>query len=279
MHDPGGSSDDACVFKSEIINPKSEFRLEVIVSGHSRWANIKHKKAKSDAKKGKIWSKCARAIIVAARNGGGDPDMNLTLRYAVDDAKAANMPKDTIEKAIKKGTGELGGENYESVVYEGYGPNGVAFYAEALTDNRNRTAGELRVLFSKLGGNLGATGSVAFVFNHRGLITVARDAIDEDAVIQAALDAGAQDVTDEGDFWQILTDPTDFHAVRTKLEAAGMEFQLAEITMMPANTVTCTGDDARKVLALIESLEDNDDVQKVYANFDIPDDELAAMES
>ena len=248
------------------------------MAGHSKWANIKHRKARQDEKKGKVWSKCSRAIIMAARQGGGDLDMNLTLRYAVDEAKAANMPKDTIDKAIKKGTGELGGENYEAVTYEGYGPNGVAMFVECLTDNRNRTAGEIRSIFSKAGGNLGTDGSVAFVFNRRGLFTVAKEKVGEEQIMEAALEAGAEDVAEDGDYWSIETAPTDFQQVRDGLEAAGIEFESAELTMIPTNTVECTGKDAQKVIDLVDALEDNDDVQKVHANFDIPDDELAALE-
>jgi YebC/PmpR family DNA-binding regulatory protein len=248
------------------------------MAGHSKWANIKHRKARQDEKKGKVWSKCSRAIIMAARQGGGDLDTNLTLRYAVDEAKAANMPKDTIDKAIKKGTGELGGENYEAVTYEGYGPNGVAMFVECLTDNRNRTAGEIRSIFAKAGGNLGTDGSVAFVFNRRGLFTVARDKVDEEQIMEAALEAGAEDVTEEGDYWSIETEPSEFQQVRSALEAAGIEFESAELTMIPSNTVECTGKDAQKVMNLVDTLEDNDDVQKVHANFDIPDEDLAALE-
>jgi len=248
------------------------------MAGHSKWANIKHRKARQDEKKGKIWSKCARAIIMAARNGGGDLDTNLTLRYAVDEAKAANMPKDTIDKAIKKGTGELGAENYEAVTYEGYGPNGVAMFVECLTDNRNRTAGDVRSIFAKHGGNLGTDGSVAFVFNRRGLFTVAKEKVGEERIMEAALEAGAEDVAEDGDFWSIETDPTAFQQVRDGLEQAGIELDTAELTMVPTNSVVCTGTDAKKVMNLVDALEDLDDVQKVHANFDIPDEELAALE-
>jgi len=247
------------------------------MAGHSRWANIKHKKAKSDAKKGKLWSKCARAIIIAARNGGGDPAANLTLRYAIDDAKAANMPKDTIANAIKKGTGELAGESYESVMYEGYGPGGVAIMLEILTDNRNRTAPEIRKLFEKVGGNLGSTGCVAYNFQQRGQIFVSKQAADEDTLTAAALEGGAEDITDEGESWQVLCEVADFLPTRQAIEAAGIAIESAQITMIPATTITCTGRDAEKLLNLIEALEDHDDVQKVHANFDIPEEELAAL--
>lgn len=248
------------------------------MAGHSKWANIKHRKARQDEKKGKVWSKCSRAIIVAARAGGGDLDTNLTLRYAVDEAKAANMPKDTIDKAIKKGSGELGGENYEQATYEGYGPNGVAIFIDCLTDNRNRTAGEVRTAFAKHGGNLGTDGSVAYIFARKGLFTVPADKFDEDTIMEAALEAGADDVTLDGDSWQILTEPADFQQVRGNLETAGVEFEVAELTMLPNNTVTCEGGDAKKVMNLIDTLEDNDDVQKVYTNVEISDETLAAME-
>ena len=249
------------------------------MAGHSKWANIKHRKARQDDKRGRMWSKCARAIIVAAGAGGGDPGMNLTLRYAIDEARAVNMPKDTIEKAIKKGSGELGGEDYESVVYEGYGPSGVAIMVETLTDNRNRTAPELRKLFDKYGGNLGTSGCVAFIFTARGMILVNKDSADEDSIMMAALDAGAEDVTDEGEFWQVLTQPTELHTVRDALIDAEIEVSSAEITMFPSNTVECESDIARRVLNLMEEIEDHEDVQKAYANFDIPDEVFAALEA
>lgn len=250
------------------------------MAGHSKWANIKHKKARMDAKKGQTWSKCARAIIVAAKNGGGDPASNLTLRYAIDEAKAANMPKDTIENAVKKGSGELGAENYESMLYEGYGPNGVAVMLEILTDNRNRTAPEIRKIFEKCKGNLGSTGCVAYIFQSKGQIFIAKadDGSNEEAVMDAALEAGAEDVADVGDSWQVLCEPGDFIAVREALEQTDLTIESAQITMIPNNTVTCTGDDAQRVIRLVENLEDHDDVQKVYANFDIPDEEMATLE-
>ena len=249
------------------------------MAGHSKWANIKHRKARQDEKRGKMWSKCARAIIMAARNGGGDPDMNLSLRYAIDEAKAVNMPKDTIANAVKKGTGDLGGENYEAVMYEGYGPNGVAILLEILTDNRNRTAGELRSILDRAGGNLGPSGCVAFRFTPRGQIFVSKDKVGEEKIMEAAIEAGAEDVAPEDDAWQILTEPNDFMAVRQALEEAGVEIESAELTQIPGDTVVCTADDARKILRLIDTLEDHDDVQKVHANFDVPEEELAALES
>jgi YebC/PmpR family DNA-binding regulatory protein len=247
------------------------------MAGHSAWKNIKHKKAKSDARKGKIWSKCARAIIVAAKNGGADPDSNLSLRYAIDDAKAANMPRLTIEGAVKKGAGGGAGEDYESTMYEGYGPGGVALFIEVLTNNRNRTAGDVRVIFDKSGGNLGAAGSVAYLFAQKGHITLAKEAATEDRLMELAIEAGAEDVKDDGEQWTILTGPTDFLNVRKALAAAKLEPLTAELTMIPATTVEISGETARKVIALVEALEDNDDIQKVHTNFEISAAELAAL--
>ncbi len=248
------------------------------MAGHSRWANIRHKKAKSDARRGKLWSKCARAIIVAAKNGG-DPATNLTLRYAIEDAKAANMPKDTIANAIKKGTGELASESFESIVYEGYGPHGVAIMLEILTDNRNRTAPEIKKLFEKYGGNLGTTGCVSYAFQQRGQVMVPKQAVGEDALMAAVLDAGAQDVLDADGSWQVLCEPADFESVRHAVEAAGISIESAEVTMVPMSTVMCTGEDARRVLALLDALEEHDDVQKVYSNFEVPEEEMARLEA
>jgi len=248
------------------------------MAGHSKWANIKHRKGRQDAKRSRVWSKCSRAIIVAARSGGGDPEMNLTLRYAIEEAKSANMPKDTIKNAIKKGTGAAGGENYEPVVYEGYGPGGVAVLVEVLTDNKNRTVGEIRNIFEKKGGKLGTSGSVAYVFAQKGTICVGKSAADEEQIMTIALEAGAEDVTDEGEFWQIVTEPPSFPAVKDAMEAAELAIEAAEISMIPSTTVACAGRDAQKILALIDALDDQDDVQKVHANFDIPDEELAALE-
>ena len=248
------------------------------MAGHSKWANIKHRKARQDAKRGTLWSKCARAIIVAAKNGGPDPDSNLTLRYAVDEAKAANMPKDTIENAIKKGSGEAGGANYENTVYEGYGPSGVALMLEILTDNRNRTAGEVRKIFEKCGGNLGTTGCVAYNFQPRGQIFISKNDADEETIMQTALDAGADDITDDGESWQVLTDPADYLAVKEAVDGASIAIESSSVAQVPNTTVMTTGNDARKLLRLVEALEDHDDVQKVYANFEIPDDEMAALQ-
>lgn len=248
------------------------------MAGHSAWKNIKHKKAVNDARRGKMWSKCARAIIVAARIGGGDPASNLALRYAIDDARAENMPRDTIEKAIKKGTGELAAETYERAMYEGYGPGGVAVMVEILTDNRHRTAPEIKRIFERAGGNLGGPGSVGFMFLNRGVILVPRSAAGEEKMMDIVLDAGAIDVAAVGEQWQVITEPTSFIAVRQAVEAAKLPIDKAELTMIPTNTVTCSGDDAKQMLSLIEELEEHDDVQKVHANFEIPDAELAALQ-
>ena len=249
------------------------------MSGHSKWANIKHRKGRQDAVRAKVWSKCARAIIVAAKNGGGDIDMNLTLRYAIDEARSHNIPKDTIANAIKKGTGELeGAAVYEEIRYEGYGPNGVAVMLDILTENRNRTSPEIRKIFEKCGGNLGTTGCVTFVFQSKGQILVPKEAADEDTITMAVLDAGAEDVIDDGESWQVLCQVGDFIAVKEAVEAAELPVESAAVSMIPATTVTCTGDDVRKVLNLMEALEDHDDVQKVYANFDISDEDMASLE-
>jgi YebC/PmpR family DNA-binding regulatory protein len=248
------------------------------MAGHSKWANIKHRKARQDSKRSKMWSKCARAIIVAAKNGGGDPEANLTLRYAVDEAKAANMPKDTIENAIKKGTGELGGQSYEAVVYEGYAPAGVAVMLELLTDNRNRTAAEIRKIFERGNGNLGTSGCVEYIFDRKGQLLVSKEGVDEETLMSAALEAGAEDMSDAEDYWEILTDPADFQTVREAVEALNVTLESASVTRIPNNTVTLTGEDVRRVMNLLENLEDHDDVQKVHTNADIPDSELANIE-
>lgn len=248
------------------------------MAGHSKWANIKHRKARQDAVRGKAWSKCSRAIIMAAKNGGGDPTMNLTLRYAIDEAKAANMPKDTIEKAVKKGAGELEGVNYEEVRYEGYGPNGVAVMIDCLTDNVNRTAPEIRKIFEKYGGKLGVNGSVAFGFSQRGLIMFDNGDVTEDQLMEIALDAGAEDIKQDEGQWEVITQPSDFLTVKEALVEAGLEPKSAQVTMIPQTTIVCRDKDARKIIRLMEEFEDHDDVQKVYANFDIPEDELDKLD-
>ena len=248
------------------------------MAGHSKWANIKHRKARQDAARGKNWSKCSRAIIVAAKNGGGDPDTNLTLRYAIDEARAANMPKDTITKAIKKGSGELeGGASYEEMRYEGYGPSGVAVIVDCLTDNVNRTAPDMRRIFEKAGGNLAKPGAVAFGFAQKGLIVIEAGKIDEDQLMEIALEAGAEDVVESGGAWELTCEVSDFIAVRQAVEAAEIEPDSAEITMIPLNTVACDQSTAGKVMRLTDALEDHDDVQKVYTNADIPDEIMAKL--
>ncbi len=247
------------------------------MSGHSKWATIKHKKGKTDARRGKLFSKLSRAITVAAREGGPDPTMNISLANAIDKAKAESMPKDNIERAIQRGSGGAEGEQYESIVYEGYGPAGVAMIVEVLTDNRNRSAAEVRNIFSKHGGSLAQPGAVAWVFERRGSIVVDATRYSEDDVMAAAIDAGAEDVQQDGDEFQVLTEPADLAAVRDGLAAAGIEFESAELTMVPKNTVKLEENDARKTMKIMDALEDSDDVQDVYANFDIPEDVLEAL--
>ena len=248
------------------------------MAGHSHWAKIKRAKASTDAKKGQIWSKLARKIIVAARAGGGNPADNLQLRYAIEEARAANMPKDTIENAIKKGIGEVGSTNYEHIIYEGYGPGGVAIMVECLTDNRNRTAPELRKIFERAGGQLGSTNCVAWMFTQKGIFTVPADAISEDELIEICLDAGADDVRKEGDVYEITSQVADFTKVKDALTEKGIELIQAEIAMVPNNTVSLAPDKARQVISLVETLEDHDDVQKVFSNLDIPDELAAELE-
>ena len=245
------------------------------MSGHSHWATIKHKKGAIDAKRGKLWSKLSRAIIIAARHGGGDPTMNLKLRYAIDKARSVSMPKDNIERAIKRGTGEGSDAVFEELTYEGYGPGGVAIMVEVLSDNRNRTVAELRFIFSRRGGNLGEAGCVGWMFKKRGVIGIEKSAIDEDKLLELALDAGADDVTSDGETFQVLASPDKFHAVREALEKAGLTIAHSEVTRIPENTVAVSGHAAEQVLKLMEELEDHDDVQSVGANFDISDEEMA----
>jgi len=247
------------------------------MSGHSKWSTIKHKKAAKDAKRGKIFTKLIKEITVSARLGSGDIKANPRLRTAVLAARAQSMPNDTIDRAIKKGTGELEGVNYEEVTYEGYGPGGVAVLVEALTDNRNRTVAELRSVFDKCGGNLGTSGSVAWMFTKRGLLTVERAGIDEDRVMEVALEAGADDVTDSGDILEVLTAPEQFEAVREAMEGAGIAAASAEITMMPSSTTSISGKQAEQMIRLLEMLDDHDDVQRVSSNMDIAAEELEQL--
>jgi YebC/PmpR family DNA-binding regulatory protein len=249
------------------------------MSGHSKWATIKHKKGAADAKRGKLFAKLIRQVEVAAKNGGGDPDMNPTLRTMFQKARDASVPLDTIERAIKRGTGELEGVTYEEVAYEGYAPHGVAIYVEALTDNRNRTGPEVRSTFSKLGGSMAEPGAVAWQFERKGLILVP-SSVDEDELMLAALDAGADDVALVGDMWQVTCEATLTAAVRHAIEESGITVESSDLTMLPTSTVELDSVEAAKgVLRLIDALDDHDDVQDVYANMDIPDDVLSAIEA
>lgn len=246
------------------------------MAGHSKWKNIQHRKNRQDAARGKIFTKLSREIFVAAREGGGDPDTNQRLRLAINKAKAANVPNDNIERTLKKASGETGSTSYEEVTYEGYGPAGVAVLAEVLTDNRNRTAAEIRHIFSKFGGNLGESGCVAWMFSRRGSLVVDREQspVDEDSMMMLAIDAGAEDFAADTDSYDITTSMEDFETVKKKLEEEGLTFTTAEMTMVPQNTVQLTGEDVQKMLNLMEALDDNDDVQNVYANFEIDEAEL-----
>ncbi len=245
------------------------------MSGHSKWSSIKHKKGAADAKRGKLFSKLSRAIIVAAKEGGGDPANNLSLQNAIEKAKSYSMPKENIERAIAKGAGDGDTSSYEEIVYEGYGPDGVAVIVEALTDNKNRTAADVRHMFSKHGGNLGATGAVAWQFERRGVIVVSAEGVDEDELFLAAAEGGAEDLDRDGEVFQISSAPENLAAVRTAITAAGFSFESAELSMVPKMTVAVEEESAaRRVMRLIDALEDNDDVQEVYANFDIPEELL-----
>ena len=248
------------------------------MSGHSKWSSIKYKKGAKDAKRGRLFSKLVKEITVAARLGGGDQAANIQLRSVVQTARDANMPAENIDRAIKKGTGELPGVSYEEAVYEGYGPGGVAILIRALTDNRNRTIAEIRHLFDKRGGSIAGPGSVAYLFEIRGFITVESDGVKEEAVFAAALEAGAEDFKAEDDLYEIYTAPSDLEAVKEALAAAGFKIAAAEVTRIPATLVPVAGDDARKVLSLLQALEDHDDVQNVYSNCDIPEEILEEEE-
>ena len=250
------------------------------MSGHSKWSSIKHKKGAADAKRGKLFSKLSRAIIVAAREGGADPDANATLATAIQKARDSSMPKDTIERAIARGAGATsdGDAAFETVTYEGYGPGGVAVFVEALTDNRNRTASEVRHIFAKNDGNLGTSGAVAWLFERKGVVLVPAEATDEDELMLAAAEGGAEDVGLDGSSFQVTSAPDDLAAVRAALEAAGIAYESAEVTMLPKTTVGIEDQSAaKKLLRLMDALEDNDDVQAVHANFDIPESVLEAV--
>jgi len=244
------------------------------MSGHSKWHTIKHKKGAADAKRGRVFTKLIKEITVAARVGGGDPEGNPRLRTVVLAAKAANMPKDNIEKAIKKGTGELPGVSYEEVSYEGYGPGGVAVYVQTLTDNRNRTLPEIRHLFSKFGGNLGESNCVSWMFEKKGYIVIPKEKASEEALLEVVLDAGGDDVRDDGGNWEVLSPPERLHAVNEALSGKGISATSAEISMVPKNTVKIEGKKAQQLLSMMEALEEHEDVQNVWANFDIDEAEI-----
>ena len=246
------------------------------MSGHSKWHTIKHKKGAADAKRGKIFTRLIKELSVAARHGGGDPGMNPRLRTIIADAKAANMPRENIERAIRRGTGEEPGVHYEEITYEGYGPGGVALLIQSLTDNKNRTVGEVRFILGKYNGNLAAENSVAWMFTRKGQVFVEKDKADEEKLLNAALEAGADDMSDDGGVWEIISAPESFEAVRDAVKALGVEPANAEVAMVPQNYVKLQGSDARTMLKLMEALDDHDDVQHVWANFDIEEKEIEA---
>jgi YebC/PmpR family DNA-binding regulatory protein len=247
------------------------------MSGHSKWHSIKHKKGAVDAKRGKIFTKLIKEITVATRMGGKDPDSNARLRAAIAAAKAENMPKENIERGIKKGTGELEGSTYEEATYEGYGPGGVAVLVEVLTDNKNRAVAEVRHVFERHGGSLGAAGCVAWMFSQKGLIVLPKEQTDEEKLFEVALEAGAEDIEEAEKEFEVITEPSLFEKVKTALKGIGLTYTLAEITMIPKTTTTLEGKNAQQMLTLMELLEDNDDVSHVYANFDIPDEVMEAI--
>jgi len=247
------------------------------MSGHSKWASIKHKKGAADAKRGRIFTKLIREITVAAKSGGGSPDTNPSLRTAISRANEANMPKDNISKAIKKGTGELPGVTYESCTFEGYGPGGIAILVETLTDNKNRSSAEIRNIFSKKGGNMAGAGSVSWIFTSKGYVLIDKAAIDEDELFSIAVDAGADDVKTGDENYEVFTEPKNFEAVKSAIQAKGIKWTSEELTKIPNSTLKISRNEAKTLLSLIEILEDNDDVQTVYANFDIPDEVLEEL--
>ena len=249
------------------------------MAGHSHWANIARKKSVIDAKRGKHWSKLSKAIIVAAKLGGGDPDANVRLRFAINEAKAVSLPKENIQRAIKRGTGELEGGNLEEMLYEGYGPGGVAVLCEILTDNRNRTAPEIRKIFELADGKLGATGCVAWMFERKGVFVIPADKVEEEKLMEVALEAGGDDVKHDGDKFEVLCDPNVYTQVAAALAAAGIEPESNQITRIPSSTVDIDAENGRKVLQLMEKLDDHDDVQSVSSNFNIPDDAMAQIEA
>ena len=247
------------------------------MAGHSKWANIKHRKAAVDAKRGKMFTKLIRELTVSAKEGGGDPDSNPRLRTAINAAKGSNMPNDTIDRAIKRGTGDIEGVVYQEVFYEGYGPGGSAVYVQVLTDNKNRTVAEVRRLFTKNGGNLGESGCVAWIFDMKGRISYKADSVSEEELFETAIDAGAEDLFTEDSDLVVVTNTEDFENVKSALKDAGYEYENAEVTMIPKNNVKVDGKEAEQMIRLMESLEDSDDVQNVYANFDISEELLEAL--
>lgn len=247
------------------------------MSGHSKWSSIKHKKGAADAKRGKVFTKLIKEITVAARMGGGDPDGNPRLRTAIAAAKAENMPKENIERAVKKGTGELEGVSYEEASYEGYGPGGVAVLIDCLTDNKNRTVADIKHLFERNGGNLGEPGCVSYMFEQKGLIVFDKNTVEEEQIYDVALEAGAEDVNEEETEFEVVTQPSDFEAVKKAIDAAGLSYTLSEVTKVPNSTVKVEGKKAQQMLNLMQVLEDHDDVTHVYANFDISDDVMEAL--
>jgi len=247
------------------------------MSGHSKWASIKHKKAATDSKRGKVFTRLIREISMAARNGGGDPDKNPALRKAMNDARAANMPADNIKRAILKGTGQLEGAAYEEVAYEGYGPGGVAIYLQAVTDNKNRTVSELRHIFAKNGGRIGESNCVAWMFKRRGYIDVEKGKATEDQLMDTALAAGAEDIRDDGSNFEIITTPESYEAVLEAVKKSGIEIAASEVGFLPQNYIKVEGKEAQQVLRLMEELEDHDDVQNVSSNFDISEEEIASF--
>lgn len=249
------------------------------MAGHSKWNNIKRRKGAVDAKRGKVFTRLAKEIIVAAKMGGGDPSGNPRLRTAISAARAENMPKDNIEKAIKKGTGELESVNYEECSYEGYGPGGVAILIEVMTDNKNRTLPEIRAAMNKNNGNMGESGSVAWIFERKGLIVILTSATTEDDLMEITLEAGAEDIVTEGDIFEVYTGQSAFEDVRNAIEEAGLPIESAELTMKPQNTIKLEGKEAEQMINLMDKIEDLDDIQKVYANFDISEETLEAMEA
>jgi len=247
------------------------------MSGHSHWAKVRRAKSVVDARRGREWGKVARRIMAAAKAGGANPDENLSLRYAIDDARAVNMPNDTIDKAIKKGAGELGAATYENIVYEGYGPGGVAFLVDCLTDNRSRTAPEMRNVFERGGGQLGSAHCVAWMFEKKGVLVASAEAADEDRLMELALEAGADDVENQGDAFEVTCPPARYNQVKAALEEAKIPLLSSSLAMVPTTTVPVDADQAPRVLGLLEALEEHDDVQHVYANFELPEDVLARL--